>query len=257
MPTAACHPSTNLLRLEIRSILDAANQADADDTTTQEPEPDSDSPSASDSGSGSGSGFSVRRRVGLENKLTRVVEEQGAMVEAVERRQAAERRHGKRNRGEVKVNVTDPESRLQKTRRGWVQQCQRQSVSADQIVVAADVTPKSTDVEMLIPMIALAQANLGTVGVTDTVNHVLADAGYWSADNFTFEKTSSTMLVVATKNRHTKTKPVDPLRVTGKTRARFLMEQRLGDDTFKELYLVSCTHGGRILCPYQDTETNR
>ena len=259
--------SLDELETEIRAILDAADQAEALDNAAgvvdshepdPAPEPDLDAVSQSESvpqpdpervsepesGSGpepdsdsDGGVLSVRRRVGLEDKLGRVVQAKGAMVDAVERRQVTEKRKGKKNRGEVKVNVTDPESRLQKTRQGWVQGYNAQAVvSEDQIVIAAEVIPKSTDVEMLIPMIDLASENLATVGVTDPVAHVLADAGYWSADNFRFEETSSSMLVIATKNRHTKTKPVNPDRVTAKTRARFVMEQRFGDKSFKELY---------------------
>ncbi len=235
----------NELEIQIRSILDAADQADTLDNNAGGDgtgaigsyEPESRSDPVTDPESGSYSGLSVRQRVGLEDKLGRVVDAQGAMVEAVERRRVTEKSHGKQNRGEVKVNVTDPESRLQKTRQGWVQGYNAQAVvSEDQIVVAAHVIPKSTDVEMLIPMITLAEENLATVGVTDKVAHVLADAGYWSTNNFKYEETSSTMLVIATKNRHTKTKPVDPDKVTNKTRARFVMEQRFGDKGFKKLY---------------------
>ena len=264
--------SLNELETEIRSILDAADQADALDNATgacddatgvvdsyepgsesdPEPEPGServtepesvsdlepdlepDPEPDSDSDDGV---LSVRRRIGLEDKLERVIQAQGAIVEAVERRRVSEKRRGKQDRGEVKVNVTDPESRLQKTRRGWVQGYNAQAVvSEDQIVIAAHVIPKSTDVEMLIPMIDVARENLATVGVTDPVAHVLADAGYWSADNFRYEETSSTMLVIATKNRHTRTKPIDPAKVTTKTKARFVMEQRFRDESFKELY---------------------
>ena len=252
------------LETEIRSILDAADQADALDSATggcddgaggvasyqrgpasdPETEPDPDPVPGPVSLSGSGpepvpdsGALSVRRHIGLEDKLGRVVQAQGVMVEAVQRRRVDEKRHGKRNRREVTVNVTDPESRLQKTRQGWVQGYNAQAVvSEDQIVIAAHVIPKSTDVEMLVPMIDLAMDNLATVGVTDPVGHVLADAGYWSADNFRFEEASSTMLVIATKNRRTKTKPVDPAKVTPKTKARFVMEQRFCDESFKELY---------------------
>lgn len=226
--------SLNDLETEIRSILDAAEAADVLDAATgsidsHKPEPDPDPDPES--------GLSVRRRVALEDKLGRVVQAQGAMLDAVERRLVSDKHHGKPSRGEVKVNVTDPESRLQKTRRGWIQGYNAQVVvSQDQIVVAAHVTPKSTDVEMLIPMIDLTTENLTLVGVTDPVGHVLADAGYWSADNFRFEETSTSTLLIATKNRHTKTKPVDPERVTDKTRARLVMEQRLADPDTKKLY---------------------
>ena len=51
--------------------------------------------------------------------------------------------------------------------------------TADQIVIAAEVTVDSPDFGHLEPMVRAALAELDYAGVTDTPDVVLADAGYW------------------------------------------------------------------------------
>src|SRR3954469_4982401 len=56
------------------------------------------------------------------------------------------------------INVTDPDSRNVKTSRGWVQGYNAQAVvTAEQIMIAADVTVDSPDFGQLEPMITAAQ----------------------------------------------------------------------------------------------------
>src|SRR4051812_3142234 len=78
------------------------------------------------------------------------------------------------------INVTDPDSRNVKTSRGWVQGYNAQAVvTAEQIVIAAEVTVDSPDFGHLEPMVTAAQAELENAGIRDTPEVVLADAGYW------------------------------------------------------------------------------
>jgi hypothetical protein len=78
------------------------------------------------------------------------------------------------------INVTDPDSRNVKTSRGWVQGDNAQAVvTAEQIVIAAEVTVDSPDFGHLEPMVTAAQAELAHAGIRDTPQVVLADAGYW------------------------------------------------------------------------------
>src|SRR5215211_3387680 len=78
------------------------------------------------------------------------------------------------------INVTDPDSRNVKTSRGWVQGYNAQAVvTAEQIVIAADVTVDSPDFGHLEPMITAAQAELADIGITAVPQVVLGDAGYW------------------------------------------------------------------------------
>jgi transposase len=82
------------------------------------------------------------------------------------------------------ANTTDPDSRSMKTANGWVQGYNAQAaVNEHQVVVAADVTQDTNDVGQCQPMMAATRANLEAVGVTDGVEMMLFDAGYWSADN--------------------------------------------------------------------------
>jgi transposase len=82
-----------------------------------------------------------------------------------------------------KLNVTDPDSRNLKTTRGWVQGYNAQAaVTAEQIVVAAEISIESLDTANLQPMVETARQELAAAGVTDKLGVVLADAGYWKND---------------------------------------------------------------------------
>src|SRR5919202_4431795 len=81
---------------------------------------------------------------------------------------------------ERKVNVTDPDSRNLKTTRGWLQGYNAQAVVTEgQIVIAAEISTESLDTANLIPMVTAAEEELHAAGVTETLDIVLADAGYW------------------------------------------------------------------------------
>ena len=85
---------------------------------------------------------------------------------------------------EAKANVTDPESRIMKTAKGYVQGLNAQAaVTADQIVVAAEVTQEANDTRQMVPMVEKTAENLSAVGIDRKVGAALADAGYWSEAN--------------------------------------------------------------------------
>jgi len=80
--------------------------------------------------------------------------------------------------GKVKkpvANITDPESRLMKTRRGFIQGYNGQiTVDADtQIIVATDLVQDQNDIQQLVPMLDQAIENTGK-----TPENATADAGY-------------------------------------------------------------------------------
>jgi hypothetical protein len=82
-----------------------------------------------------------------------------------------------------KVNITDPDSRLVKGMRGWVQGYNAQAVCNDQLlIVAAEVMTASPDFGHLGPMLAAARRELANAGVTKPPDVVVADAGYWHLD---------------------------------------------------------------------------
>ena len=84
-----------------------------------------------------------------------------------------------------KINVTDPDSRTIKAGRRYVQGYNVQAaVTADQIVVAAEVTNAASDSVVFAPMVAAAQQNLADNGA-DPPEVFVADTGYWSIPNAT------------------------------------------------------------------------
>jgi transposase len=79
-----------------------------------------------------------------------------------------------------KVNLTDPDSRLVKAMRGWIQGYNAQAaVSEEQIVLAAEITIDSPDFGHLEPMVDATEAEIAKAGVTEKPEVALADAGYW------------------------------------------------------------------------------
>ena len=81
---------------------------------------------------------------------------------------------------EGKINLTDPDCRLQKVRQGWVQGYNAQAVvNEQQIVLAAEITVDSPDFGHLEPMIDALEQQLTRVGIAERPEVVLADAGYW------------------------------------------------------------------------------
>lgn len=88
--------------------------------------------------------------------------------------------------GGERVNTTDPDSRIMKDPRGWVQGYNAQAaVNEHGIVLAADVTQDGNDLRQCKPMMATTLANLAAAGITEPVGTMLFDAGYLSEDNLT------------------------------------------------------------------------
>ena len=121
--------------------------------------------------------------------------------EAKERleREAEEEANGKKKQGrkpkvvepispeEAKANTTDPDSRIMKSRSGYVQGYNVQGVvSEDQIIVAIGVTQEanpSAEGQQLAPMLQILEHTLEAAGIEERPKVGLADAGYWSEAN--------------------------------------------------------------------------
>jgi transposase len=135
-----------------------------------------------------------RAKAELEAQAREAAREQ---EDALKDREQEEKESGKSKRGrkpkpvsaeveaEAKANLTDPESRIMKTRRGYVQGYNAQAaVSTDQIVVACDVVQDCNDFGQLKPMVELTEANLYEIG--EEPGKLLADAGYCSENNLEY-----------------------------------------------------------------------
>lgn len=78
------------------------------------------------------------------------------------------------------INLTDPDSRLLKATKGYVQGYNAQLVTGEnQIIIAAEVNVDSPDFGHLEPMLDAARGELWKAGVADKPGMTLADAGYW------------------------------------------------------------------------------
>lgn len=79
-----------------------------------------------------------------------------------------------------KINTTDPDSRVLRDTRGYIQGYNAQTATNEnQVVIAAEVTVDPPDFGHLEPMVEAAEAELSRAGVSGSPAVVLADAGYW------------------------------------------------------------------------------
>jgi transposase len=91
----------------------------------------------------------------------------------------------------IKANLTDPQSRIMKTRTGWIQgyNCQT-ALSEDQLILHADATQDANDARQFEPTLnAVTQAAADLTAHTGrddlTIGTMLGDAGYDSHHNLT------------------------------------------------------------------------
>lgn len=156
------------------------------------------------------------RRKRLEEALERIEEKKRRAATKQERKIAERRKEevetGGKKRGrklkgpeaaalavakKMKANVTDPESRILKTRRGWVQGYNGQAIAdcESQVIVAQDLTQEENDVKQLGPMLKKCEEQAGT-----RPGEVLADAGYWSEENAKLESEETELFIATTKD---------------------------------------------------------
>jgi hypothetical protein len=145
---------------------------------------------------------------------------------------------------DAKANITDPDSRIMKTRKGFVQGLNAQAVTTEQqIIVAEDVTQEENDKQQLHPMLEQTEANREEVGIKEKTGVALADAGYCSQENFTKKPAGDVELLVAVQkdykqrkamqDRQPKEEPIpDNLPPTE------LMERKLLTERGRRLYKI-------------------
>ena len=161
---------------------------------------------------------------------------------------------------EAKANVTDPDSRIMKTRRGYIQGYNAQAVAtADQIIVAADVTADENDVDQLHPMLAAAANELQAAGIEETVKAALVDAGYCSEENLERADPEGPELFVATRKdwkqrERLRQAPPPRGRIPGHLSRRERMDRKLLTKRGRRLY----RQRGQIIEPvFGQTKTCR
>jgi transposase len=82
------------------------------------------------------------------------------------------------------VNLTDPDARVMRAFRGYVQGYNAQAaVNESQIVLAAEITVDTGDFSHLQPMITAVVRELEQAGIEETPGVAVADAGYWNEEH--------------------------------------------------------------------------
>src|SRR3954471_19713657 len=82
-----------------------------------------------------------------------------------------------------RINLTDPDSRVVKGLRGFLQGYNAQAVTNEhQIILAAEIETVGADFGHLEPMLDAAQRELTAAGVDEAPEVLLADAGYWHGE---------------------------------------------------------------------------
>ena len=177
-----------------------------------------------------------------------------AQQDKIEEREAKEEGTGKKSRGrkpkspeeaknkEAKANVTDPDSRIMKTQKGYVQGLNAQAVvTQQQVIIAEDVTQQENDKKQLHPMLEQAESNRQAVGIEEKIIVGLADCGYGSEENFTKTAAGDIELLVATQKDHKQRKamkeqpPPDESIPEGLSPTE-LMERKLLTERGRQLY---------------------
>ena len=130
-----------------------------------------------------------------EKRLERIKEAKRHLEEEAREKAEAQRRRDSEKglnkqvddtvKPDAKVNMTDPDSHIQKTSRGYIQGYNAQAMATeDQIVVVCDVVNEANDIHQFKPMLEKAEESLYKLEVT--AKTVLADAGYCSEDNLEY-----------------------------------------------------------------------
>ncbi len=189
----AANRSHEAIEEEVRRMLEEARAVDAEEDTRYGPDRRGDELPA---GLGRRAERLKRLQEGKARLEQKAPERAKAAEEKVAERAAEEAALGKKKRGrkpravepipegEAKANTTDPDSRIMKSRQGYVQGYNVQAVvSEDQIIVAVEVTQEANDVRQLLPMLEQAKENLEVAGIVESPRAWLGDAGYWSEAN--------------------------------------------------------------------------
>jgi hypothetical protein len=111
------------------------------------------------------------------------------------------------------INTTDSDSRLiARTGKAPVQGYNAQAVAtADQIILAADLTQQRNDAGQLEPMIDSALQQLRRAGLEQRPETVLADGGYWNSAQITALDDAGLQVIVPTKSAtRTKKRTLSP-----------------------------------------------
>jgi transposase len=115
-------------------------------------------------------------------------------------------KHEQRRLLAKKYNVTDPDSGIVRHRGMLMQGYNVQTAACDgQVILAATPVSQSPDGGQLTPAIEQARANLARIGITDRIEEVLADTGYWNIAQIRKLSSDGTRVLVPPPTGHIST----------------------------------------------------
>ena len=188
-----------------------------------------------------------------ESRLKKIREAKAALEEQA--RQKA-RKHAARMEAEGKTprndpeeavpdpksqrNFTDPDSRIMKTSNKGFDQCGNAQavVNDEQVILAADVTNQTNDVQQVVPMLEQTQENFASAGVDEKPKQFTADAGYYSEPNVSAVEGMEIDPFIATQRlKHHEKIPDSPKgRIPGDLSAKQKMARKLRTKKGRETY---------------------
>ena len=198
------------LEREIQELLNRAEAADRDE----------DNQYGRDN-SGAALPVELARR---ESRLRKIREAKAALEQEAQEKARAEGKDPEKAHPPDKAqrNFTDPESKIQKTRDGFIQGYNAQLAVDEtcQVIVAQQVTSSCPDVEQLLPVVRAVQRVLRR-----KPKQVVADSGYWSEDNMReLEQQAIEPLIATQRFKHDEPLPPCPL---GRPPADLTAKQRM------------------------------
>jgi transposase len=171
----------------------------------------------------------ARLRAAKERLEAEVREAQAAHAAHLQARADLETERGRKLRGRkpvappgvvdpaARANVTDPDSRLVRAPRGFVQGYNAQAVCTEtQVIIAAELSTDSPDGRLLEPMINAARGELAAAGVEQAPDVVLADGGYWNAPQIEQLVADGSQVIVNPDSSTRPTRPADERRLRDK-----------------------------------------
>ncbi len=117
----------------------------------------------------------------------------------------------------ARANITDPDSRLIRGPRGYLQGYNAQAACTEsQVIVAAELSTDSPDSRLLEPTMRAARKQLAAIGVEQAPEVVVADGGYWNVPQIEALVDTGTQVIVNPDSSARATRPADQRRLRDK-----------------------------------------
>jgi len=136
------------------------------------------------------------------------------------------------------VNTTDPDSRFVRGSGRTLQGYNAQAVATcQQVVVAAELTQQANDLQQLAPMLVAMATTLAAAGISDPVQGLVADSGYWSIANVSAIPDAPELLIPPARHgRHGKPRKDGKPSESKSDGLRAAMQAKLGSEQGKACY---------------------